>query len=294
VILYLIETLGPVTITSQTGDITLNNDIGGHIVNSVSGVPDFNPDDKGVASLTISAPADTATITMQGARAEGDVVITTGGDLTAAKEITSVSGDVTIVTGGTATLSAVPIGSQEQVEYPSLVLPAIPPGPRAALPTPPGFASAGAPGVPSFAEIPVASPGQAVELVTAPGGAGGSVAFAGAGGRAGAPAGTTGTVGRPAAPTGDGVAQVSGSSDPAALDTASALRAAGLACKDESGEDDETGLAAATSTPATEESNPNKAACPPAAPTAQAAAGTPTNPAGSGGTSVTTIGDPIQ
>jgi hypothetical protein len=87
---------------------------------------------------------------------------------------------------------------------------------------------------------------------------------------------------------------VSGSSDPAALDTASALRAAGLACKDESGEDDETGLAAATSTPATEESNPNKAACPPAAPTAQAAAGTPTNPAGSGGTSVTTIGDPIQ
>ena len=93
--LFLIETLGAVSLTATTGNITLNNDIGPHIINS-TGQPDFNPADKGVASLTISAPANTATITMQGARAEGNVVITTGGTLTAAKQITSVNGTVSI------------------------------------------------------------------------------------------------------------------------------------------------------------------------------------------------------
>jgi hypothetical protein len=78
-------------------------------------------------------------------------------------------GHVTITTGGTPNLSNVPIGTQEQLVEPGFVLPAIPPGPRAALPTPPGLASAGALGLPVFAEIPVAVSNQAAGFVTQPG-----------------------------------------------------------------------------------------------------------------------------
>jgi hypothetical protein len=127
VTLNLLETLGAVNITATNGNVTLNNDIGPHIFNTQSpGIPDFNPTDKGVASLTISAPAGTAAITMQGARAEGNVVISTGGSLTAAKAITSVGGSVSI-TAPTQTLNqAVPIGTQNQVLYPVSVSPVIP------------------------------------------------------------------------------------------------------------------------------------------------------------------------
>ena len=40
--LFLLETLGAVNLTATTGNITLNNDIGPHIVNN-TGQPDFNP-----------------------------------------------------------------------------------------------------------------------------------------------------------------------------------------------------------------------------------------------------------
>ena len=285
VLLNVIETLGPVSISAASGSITLNNDIGPHIVNNTVNPhrPDFNPDDKGVAALTISAPAATATITMQGARAEGDVVITTGGSLTAAKEITSVSGTLTIATGGTANLSAVPIGTQDQLTPPGAVAPAVPAGPRAGLPTPPGLISAAAPGQPVFAEIPVAVADQNVGSVTPPGAAGGSVTFAGAPGSAGTPAGIAGAIGKPVAPTGGSAAtQPSGSSDPAALDTGNAVRAAGLACGEESGSDRETGLAAVTPTSG-EESDKQKAACPPADSGGQRANEAPAAPAFSGG-----------
>ena len=112
--LFLLETLGAVNLTATTGNITLNNDIGPHIINNTNRLR-LQSRRSGVASLTISAPAATATVTMQGARAQGDVVISTGGTLTAAKQITSVFGTVSIFAAGGATLSAVPIGNQDQM-----------------------------------------------------------------------------------------------------------------------------------------------------------------------------------
>ncbi len=151
VTLNLLETLGPVSITATTGNITLNNDIGPHIVNN-TGDPDFNPNDKGVAALTMSAPAVTAAINMQGARAEGDVTISTGGSLTAAKQITSVSGTVSI-TAGSQSIANVAIGSQDQLALSPLVLPAIPPGPTVPPPAAPALVIEPPPGQLPFTEI---------------------------------------------------------------------------------------------------------------------------------------------
>ena len=127
--LFRVETLGAVNLTATTGNITLNNDIGPHIVNN-TGLPDFNPADLGVASLNLSAGGS---ITMQGARAEGNVTIMAGGNLSAAKAITSVGGTVTFSIGGTTVLNqGVPIGNQNQLAFPFFVLPAVPPGPQTA------------------------------------------------------------------------------------------------------------------------------------------------------------------
>ena len=194
--LFLIETLGAVSLTATTGNITLNNDIGPHIINN-TGQTDFNPDDKGVASLTISAPANTSAITMQGARAEGDVVIATGGTLTAAKQITSVNGTVSIFAGGGANLSSVPIGDQNQILLPGSVSPVVAPGPRANLPTAPGLAGNGPAGAPIFAEIPVAVADQAVGAVISPAAASGAIVLPGSSGGPGAPALAAGSVAAP-------------------------------------------------------------------------------------------------
>jgi filamentous hemagglutinin family protein len=196
VTLNLLETLGAVNITATNGNVTLNNDIGPHIFNTQSpGIPDFNPTDKGVASLTISAPAGTAAITMQGARAEGNVVISTGGSLTAAKAITSVGGSVSI-TAPTQTLNqAVPIGTQNQVLYPVSVSPVIPPGPKAPLPGAPGLAGNGGSGAPALVDIPVAPADSIVAGVNTPGAANGNIGLPATpgGGSAIAPGGTNGT-----------------------------------------------------------------------------------------------------
>ena len=260
--LFVLETLGAVSLTATTGNVTLNNDIGGHIVNGTSWPAFNNPGDLGVASLSISAPAATATINMQGARAQGNVTITTGGTLTAAKQITSVFGTVSIFAAGGATLSAVPIGNVNQVDYPSPVSPIAPPGPKAPLPTGPGAASNGAPGSPVFAEIPVSFADQNVGGVITPGAANGSVGFSSGGtgsvtpngtiggvGRPGAANGavglaagsngtdspdrTTGVAGRPGAAIGSIINAATGTSDPATADTAAALRTAGQSCGEE-------------------------------------------------------------
>jgi filamentous hemagglutinin family protein len=150
VALSLLESLGPVSITASTGSITLNNPIGPHIANNTGGA-DFNPADKGVASLTMSAPVGPVTVT--GARAEGDVTISTGGNLTSsAWDIVSVSGTRTI----TAASSSIPnnnsIGTQDQLFLRLLTtgIVVVPPGPTAA-----GLASVPAPGLPTLSEIAV-------------------------------------------------------------------------------------------------------------------------------------------
>jgi hypothetical protein len=103
--LGILETLGPVSITAQTGYISLRNDIGPPI-------PSFDPDGNGVASLMLNAGGN---INMQGAKAAGAVTITSGGALTA--------------TGN------VPLDNQGQLlQVPPNVGPAYSPGPTLALP----------------------------------------------------------------------------------------------------------------------------------------------------------------
>jgi len=323
--LFVLETLGAVNLTATTGNITLNNDIGPHITNNTTW-PDFNPTDKGVASLNMFAGGS---ITMQGARAEGNVVITAGTSVTAAKAITSVSGSVTI-TAPTQTLNqATPIGTQNQVDYPEPVSPVAPPGPKSPLPGAPGAASNGAPGAPVFAEIPVSFADQNVGGVIVPGAANGSVGFSSGGSGGGTPGGTIGDVGRPGSPNGgvgaagggngngapggtSGVAgrpgaaigsiinAATGSSDPATADTAAALRTAGESCGEEAAGDN--GLAAIDPNTPEAGGQSSKASCAAGGGGgAQAAAGassgapanTPAAPAGTDPAPATTPGSPI-
>ena len=216
VTLNLLETLGPVNITATAGNITLNNDIGPHISNGTLW-PDFNPSDLGVASLSMSAPAATAAIHMQGARAQGDITISTGGTLSAAKAITSVSGTKVISAAGGSSIGATAIGTQNQIDYPLPVLPAISPGPTVPPPAAPGLAGAPAPGFPLLLEIAVADRPGSVGTVVQPGATGDTVA---------AP-GTTGAIMTlPGSSLGGSVASPAGSSDEGTVDTASAQRAA--------------------------------------------------------------------
>jgi hypothetical protein len=242
--LNLLETLGVVNLAATSGNVTLNNDIGPHIVNTQSpATPDFNPSDLGVASLSISAPSATAAITMQGARAEGNVTISTGGTLTAAKQITSVGGSVSIFAAGGATLSATAIGTQNQVIYPAPVSPTIAPGPKNNLPTPPGAVSIGGAGLPGLTEITVAAADQNLGTVVRPGSASGLVGVPGTPGSLGAPTGANGAIGGPTTPSGPPTANAPSETDSnTGEDTASALRAATQACDEGSGKSGDTGL----------------------------------------------------
>jgi filamentous hemagglutinin family protein len=242
VTLNLLESLGALNITATNGNVTLNNDIGPHIINN-TGEPDFNPSDLGVASLSISAPASTAAITMQGARAEGNVTITTGGSLTAAKQITSVGGTVTITTGVPPSLSAIPIGNQDQIYIPGAVSPVIAPGPRQPLPTAPGFVSSSGPGAPALAEISVAPADAIVAGVASPGAVSGRVGVPGTPQFAEAPGGVGGSTTAGGSPTGAAPPDTSGvSSEPGNSDTAAALRDAQQGCGKDRGRASDTGL----------------------------------------------------
>ena len=280
--LYLLETLKAVTLTATTGNILLNNDIGPHIVNGTTW-PDFNPSDFGVASLTMTAGGN---ITMQGARAQGALTITAGGNLTAAKAITG--GTSTIAVGGTQSLNqGVPIGSQNQVNYPVAVSPVGPPGPKSPLPGAPGAASNAAAGLPVFEEISVSAADQLVGGVIQPGAVNGGFGLAGLVGGAGAPGGTNGLTGRPAAPSGAANGDATGSSDPGTADTAAALRTAGASCGEEATGDN--GLTVVAPTDTADAGGQQKAACGPSVGSQTAAAApapggtsTPATPTGSG------------
>jgi filamentous hemagglutinin family protein len=266
--MFLLETLGAVNLTATTGNITLNNDIGPHITNA-TGWPAFNPTDKGVASLAMSAGAN---ITMQGARAEGNVVITAGSTITAAKAITSVGGSVTITAPTQNLNQAVPIGTQNQVDYPEPVSPVAPPGPKSPLPTGPGSASNGGPGLPAFAEIPVSAADQLVGGVIAPGAANGGVGVLGGAASSVIPGATTGLSGRPGFANGSNPGVVSGSNNPGTADTAAALRAAGEACGEETSSTEKSGLAELAPGEA-QAADQKNASCPPAETAGQSAAG---------------------
>jgi filamentous hemagglutinin family protein len=268
VTLNLLESLGALNITATNGNVTLNNDIGPHIINN-TGETDFNPSDLGVASLSISAPASTAAITMQGARAEGNVTITTGGSLTAAKQITSVGGTVSITTGVPPSLSAVPIGNQFQIFIPGAVSPVIAPGPRQPLPGAPGLIAASGATPPGLTEISVAPADAIVAGVAAPGAVNGRVGVPGAPQFAAAPGIVGGSASAGGTPSGTTPDTSGASSDPGGTDNASALRDAQQSCGKDSGRKADTGLDAVKPEKASASSDKKTPSC--AAPAAAAA-----------------------
>jgi hypothetical protein len=170
----------------------------------------------------------------------------------------------------------VPIGDQLQMPGLGFVSPVAAPGPKSPLPTAPGLASNNGPGLPVFAEIPVALSDQVVGGVSQPGAANGEVGLATGGNGSGSPARTTGVAGRPGAAIGSIINAATGTSDPATADTAAALRTAGESCSEENGAGADSGLAA-IEPGKPEAADQKKASCPPAATAGQAAAG---NPAG--------------
>jgi hypothetical protein len=278
VTLHLVQMMGPASITADTGNITLYNPLGPHVI-----VPSgftYNPDDLGVASLTMSAPAATATIDMQGARAEGNIAISTGGDLTSAREIVSVHGTVVLDVAGTTELHQdVPIGNEPWVGGSGGASPVVPAGPKSPLPGQPGVAGNLAAGLPPFAEIAVSAGNQNVGAVVQPGAASGLVAVGAASNGGGLPGTNGGLATRPATPVA-GSLQASGTSDPSATDTASAVRAAGESCGDPQDAAD-TGLDAVAPEPrnAAAGDSATSASCPPASAVTAANAGTTAAPA---------------
>jgi hypothetical protein len=238
-----------VSITAETGNITLKNPIGAHIVNNTciagSGcdpnsadftlVPqqqNFNPSDLGVASLTLSASQ--GSITMEGARAEGAVVITRGVGLTTNAAISSVSAGVTIKDGqGNVVSTANPfgsgaIGSQDQLTFPSFGSPGVPPGPSVPPPAAPGSLAIGAPVLPLLTEIAVVDqPGASGGSIGAPGANTDIAALPTAPTGAGGPAVTSSGASLPGGTGGTSVGVPGGSSaEEGAVDTSSAQRAA--------------------------------------------------------------------
>ncbi|MEK7752059.1 MAG: hypothetical protein AAB654_09100 [Acidobacteriota bacterium] len=198
VTLNLLEMLGPVSITATAGNITLNNPIGPAIT------PSFDPDPnhKGVASLSLGAPL--GGISMTGAWAQGAITIEAGGNLTSSREIVSVLGSRSIsAANGTSGIVNAPIGTQDEIEPPGLVLPMISPGPTI-LPPPaaPGLAGAPAPGFPVLLEIAVADQPGSVGTIAQPGATGDTVALPGSPGGATAPGAAGETVVLPGSSSG--------------------------------------------------------------------------------------------
>lgn len=154
-----LQTYGAVSISAggstADGGITLHNDIGPEFTGTT-----YFTADKGVASLTLTTPETAGhTITMQGARAVGDISITTH-TLTAAKSITS-SG-ATNITATSSTVGGGAIGSMPEMTRPPIVLPVISPGPAVSPPLPPAAITAlpfGAPGVADAASLTVPAGG---------------------------------------------------------------------------------------------------------------------------------------
>jgi filamentous hemagglutinin family protein len=77
-VLNRIETLGPVSLIANNGNINIGQTIGAHVLPLAEPTMFWNPQDKGVASLYIEAL--NGNITMQEARAEGDITINAYGN----------------------------------------------------------------------------------------------------------------------------------------------------------------------------------------------------------------------
>jgi hypothetical protein len=179
--LGILETLGPVNITAQTGYITLRNDIGPPI-------PVFDPTGEGVASLALNAGSN---IDMQGAKASGAVNITAGSVLTSTKgiysgtangvTITATGGALEKLSGGDVShpgpytftgtsFGNIPLDIQDQLTQFSTPPPTIMPGPTVAPPGLPGALTALAALPPGLATVSgyALSPDVGVPLTPGP------------------------------------------------------------------------------------------------------------------------------
>jgi len=160
-----IETMGPVTLISENGDVYIGQTIGAHV--SQVETPEshlWNPYDKGVASLEITA--NNGNISMQEARAEGNITIQADGDgittgfVTAGPGIESVSG--TSLVQGTVYNTPISNAIVDRLPYPYYAIPIYAPGPTIAGPPPPPQPGALPPGaLVALTALPAQTPGVA-------------------------------------------------------------------------------------------------------------------------------------
>ena len=186
-----IETLGPVSLIAQNGNINIGQTIGAHVLPLAEPASFWNPQDKGVAEVYIEAL--NGNITMQEARAEGDITIIARGDGTTTGFITSITPATGIQSGshnplvqgyiggtfktyvaGTDYKTDISLTEVPRLPIPNPPLPVIGPGPTIAgpgAPVVPGALPPGAPGIPIVAgyDIPSAngSEGSVLEIETA-------------------------------------------------------------------------------------------------------------------------------
>ncbi|MBL8345139.1 MAG: filamentous hemagglutinin N-terminal domain-containing protein [Rubrivivax sp.] len=158
--LDLLQTVGPVSLTATSGNVTLAAPLGGPVGALAPAQGVWNPTDIGVGSLAINAPGTGAVISLQGVRSVGNVslVAPNGGTVNSAFAVTSSAGTVTVI-APTQNISATPIPPGLRASQPGAVSPAIGPGPLRAGPDGPLIPAAPAPGAPGLPEILVSAPG---------------------------------------------------------------------------------------------------------------------------------------
>lgn len=159
-----IETMGPVTLISTNGNVNIGQTIGAHVSVETPASYIWNPLDKGVASLVITA--NNGNISMEEARAEGDITITAGSITKFGPGIESVSG--TSLVQGTEYNTPIVNDEVDRLPCPSTSIPVIGVGPMIsgpALPALPGALPPGVPGIPSVAvmDVPAASGAEGPE-----------------------------------------------------------------------------------------------------------------------------------
>lgn len=156
-----LETIGPVSLNSDNGNITITHPIGAPVDVVAPGLAIWNPNNQGVDSLNLTASGVGATVNLQGARAEGPIVINSpSGDVTASFALTSNSSAVVVNAASfnaspapTATVSRLPISVPD--------IPVGPPAPGPLRATPvdaPPIPVASGPAAPALPEILVTAP----------------------------------------------------------------------------------------------------------------------------------------